>query len=140
MSESALEYHEKHVSAAQIFRDIAMDLLEATAYDLSRPIPHELDRTNRAQAVRRERRYSLRWLDHGEARMGFAKCCDALDVPAEALRRKLLEDPLDMLAKIREITARRAVDLGPEEQDEINPESQPGPAEQTGRNAFFRPK
>lgn len=140
MSEAALEYDEKRVASAQIFRDIALDLLEATAYDLSQAVPDELDKTNRAQTVRRERRDSLRWLDDGEARMTFAKCCDALDVPADALRRQLLEEPSRMLAKIREITARRSVDLGAGEQIENAPDWAAGQVEPSGRDPVFRAK
>lgn len=96
------EFDERRVAAAQIFRAIALELLEATALDLNRPIPDPSDRSERARTARQDRADAVRWVGGRAAHMSFAMCCDALDVDAETVRRQLTSDPATLYARLRD--------------------------------------
>ena len=96
------EHDERRIAPAQIFRDIALELLEATALDLSRTLPDPDDRCDRARVVRQDREDALRWMSGGAACMSFAMCCDALNVDADAVRRQLAADPETFYRRLRD--------------------------------------
>ena len=97
-----IEFDERRVAAAQIFRAIALELLEATALDLSRPIPDPADRSEHARTARQDRADAIRWVGGCAAHMSFAMCCDALNVDAETVRRQLTSDPATLYARLRD--------------------------------------
>ncbi|WP_157643307.1 hypothetical protein [Burkholderia ubonensis] len=103
MSRATFEADEKRTATAQIFKSLAVGMLELAALDLSRPEPDPLDRTPSAAVRRSDRRSALLWLG-GKGDRGvvtFALCCDALNVPLEAMRDATLAAPGRVLAQIR---------------------------------------
>ncbi len=106
MSYAAFEADEKRTATAQIFKSLAVEMLELAALDLSRPEPDPLDRTPSAAARRADRHSALLWVG-GKGDRGvvtFALCCDALNVPLEAMRDATLAAPGRVLAQIRAIS------------------------------------
>lgn len=106
MSDATFEADEKRTATAQIFKSLAVEMLELAALDLSRPEPDPLDRTPSAAVRRADRHSALLWMG-GKGDRGvvtFALCCDALDVPAEAMREATLAAPARVLAQIRSIS------------------------------------
>jgi hypothetical protein len=114
VTSATLEHEEKRTATAQIFKDLAMEMLELAALDLSRPEPDALDRTPSAVARRADRHSATVWMsgEGGRATVPFALCCDAMNVPVDALRGVMLAEPRRVLEQIREITAGHAQELG----------------------------
>lgn len=114
MNASAVEYEEKRTATAQIFRDLAMEMLELAVLDLSRPEPDALDRTQAASARRADRRSAMLWVSGSGDRgvVPFSLCCDALNVPLDSMREAAISDPQRVLAHIRAISAGEAQSLG----------------------------
>ncbi|NIF40078.1 hypothetical protein F3J14_04015 [Burkholderia sp. Tr-862] len=106
MSRATFEADEKRTATAQIFKSLAVEMLELAALDLSRPDPDPLDRTPSAAVRRADRQSALLWVG-GKGDRGvvtFALCCDALDVPLEAMRDATLGAPARVLTQIRSIS------------------------------------
>lgn len=106
MNQAAFEADEKRTATAQIFKNLAVEMLELAALDLSRPEPDPLDRTPSAAARRADRHSAMLWVG-GKGDRGvvtFALCCDALNVPLEAMRDATLAAPGRVLAQIRAIS------------------------------------
>lgn len=106
MSDATFEADEKRTATAQIFKSLAVEMLELAALDLSRPEPDPLDRTPSAAVRRADRHSALLWMG-GKGDRGvvtFALCCDALNVPPEAMREATLAAPARVLAQIRSIS------------------------------------
>jgi hypothetical protein len=106
VNQADFEADEKRTATAQIFKSLAVEMLELAALDLSRPEPDPLDRTPSAAARRADRRSAMLWLG-GKGDRGvvtFALCCDALNVPLEAMRDATLTAPRRVLAQIRAIS------------------------------------
>jgi hypothetical protein len=106
MSLATFEADEKRTATAQIFKSLAVEMLELAALDLSRPEPDPLDRTPSAATCRADRLSALRWVG-GKGDRGvvtFALCCDALNVPPDALRDVTLSNPGRVLAQIRSLS------------------------------------
>ncbi|SEI14770.1 hypothetical protein SAMN05192544_1025108 [Paraburkholderia hospita] len=101
----AFEIEEKRSATAQIFKSLAMEMLELAALDLSRAEPDALDRTSSAAARRADRQSALLWLSEKGDRgvVTFGLCCDALNVPIDPMRVALLTAPSQVLAQIRTI-------------------------------------
>jgi len=97
-----IEFDERRVAATQIFRAIALELLEATALDLSRSVPDLADRSERARTARQDRADAIRWVGGCAAHMSFAMCCDALNVHVETVRRQLTSDPATLYTRLRD--------------------------------------
>ncbi|MEX3917894.1 hypothetical protein AB4Y43_16880 [Paraburkholderia sp. BR10872] len=93
---------DERIAAAMIFRDIALDLLEANALDLCRPTPDPADVSVQACNARLERDEAVRWVGGGVGHMNFEMCCDALNVNAAALRRQLTADPASVCTRLGE--------------------------------------
>lgn len=106
MNLAAFESEEKRSAAAQIFKSLAMEMLELVALDLSRPEPDSLDRTSSAAAHRADRQSAMLWLSEKGDRgvVTFRLCCDALNVPVDPMRDALLTAPSRVLAQIRAIS------------------------------------
>ncbi|MBR8085569.1 hypothetical protein KDX23_22805 [Burkholderia vietnamiensis] len=103
MSLATFEADEKRTATAQIFKSLAVEMLELAALDLSRTEPDPLDRTPSAAVRRADRHSALLWVG-GKGDRGvvtFALCCDALNVPLEAMRDATLAAPGRVLAQIR---------------------------------------
>lgn len=103
MNEALLEFEEKRTATAQIFKRLALEMLQLAALDLSRPEPDPLDRTQSAKTRSADRHSALLWID-GQGSRGvvtFALCCDALNVSVDTMRRVLTTDAPRFLEQIR---------------------------------------
>lgn len=106
------EYSEKRWAAAQIFKGLALEMLELAALDLSRPKVDQADRSPAGMQRRSDRQSAEMWIAGAGDRgvVSFALCCDALGAPVERIRDALTSDPSSILRKFRAFAATASAD------------------------------
>jgi hypothetical protein len=103
MSDAEITYEEKRHAGAPFSRDLSLEMIELTASDLAKPLPHPIDRTTTASRRPVEYEGALSWVNERMKNpvVPFSLCCDAYNASTTHMREALLTRPETVLAEIR---------------------------------------